>query len=258
MSEEAQADNVEIDELENSEDNNTAENTATPDVEVTSEPEKTGISDEQKTINKLAFERREERRRADELQRQLDSISSQAAAVPAPTEALVMPKEADFDFDTDKYNAKLAEYYAGVAAQSTNAAIAKNNQLNDERAANQKADEIYNDFDRKVAASNIENFYQVTANLPMFSDEVRNVMMGVDNAPELVHYLSEHLDVADGIAHLDATSAAVKIGQISASMANNISTNKISNTPEPIDTINQSGAAAKDEWDGIGGEASFE
>jgi len=210
----------------------------------------------QERINKITADKWSEKRRADELQRQLDSIN---AAVPAQTtEALVMPKEADFDFDTDKYNAKMAEYHAGVAAKAANEAIAKNNQLNQERAANQKADEIYNDFDRKVAASNIEDFYQKTANLPMFSDEVRNVMMGVDNAPELVHYLSEHLDVADGIAHLDATSAAVKIGQISASMANNISTNKISNTPEPIDTINQSGAAAKDEWDGIGGEASFE
>jgi glyoxylate carboligase len=90
------------------------EATASPDTEATSETAQViEIDDNQKAINKLAFEKREEKRlrkAAEDRIRELEASQALPQAVEKPT----MPTQAEYDYDDDKYNAAMDEYQSGM------------------------------------------------------------------------------------------------------------------------------------------------
>lgn len=231
------------------EESTATEDTATSDTPALGEQSQPiEIDERQKALNKLAFEKREEKRRADTAEKRVRELESQPKAS-QPIDKPVMPKESDFDYETDKFNQALSDYTVNLTKYTTQEAL-KNHALETTQSQeSQRLDTIYTEFDKKVAGSGINNFYEVTSNLPAFDPLVREAMMQSENAPKLVHYLSEHLDVADMIASSSPLVAAMKIGEISIRLDKTKSTNTISNAPDPIDPINQSGAATGEKDD---------
>ena len=210
----------------------------------------------QKRINKITADKWAEKRRADALEKRLKDLESNATQ-PQQTTEPVMPNEADYDFDDPKYKADLAQYHRDVATHAASLVLAEHDNKTANNEEETRLNNIFNTFDQKVAESGIENFYAVTANLPEFDPSVRNAMMEVDNAPNVVHYLSEHMDVADIIANASPVVAAIKIGEISTRLANTKTAN-ISNAPDPIEPINQGGAATGEREDPLIAGATFE
>jgi len=229
--------------IEGQETTNAPEDTATSDTEASSDTKPVEVDEKQKALNKLAFEKREEKRRADELQRQLNELQAKPEQSAQVTTKPVMPKEADFEFDTEKYSQAMSDYTVKLAQYTTQETLKQHVQNTSKSAEEARLNSLYSDFDKKVSESGIKDFYKVTANLPEFDGAVRDAMMQSENAPQLVHYLSEHLDVADIIASSNPVVAAMKIGEISTRIANAKTTNNISTAPDPIETLNQSGAS---------------
>ncbi len=224
------------------------EDTATSDTEASSDTKPVEVDEKQKALNKLAFEKREEKRRADELQRQLDEIQAKPEQSAQATTKPVIPKESDFEFDTEKFSQAMSDYTVKLAQHTTQETLKQHAQSTSKNAEAARLNNLYSDFDKKVSESGIEDFYKATANLPEFDSSVRDAMMQSENAPQLVHYLSEHLDVADAIAGANPIVAAMKIGEISTRLSSAKNNNNISTAPDPIETLNQSGAStgAKD------------
>lgn len=242
--EETQTNDVVVDDVSTE----TNEVTATSDTENASD-KPVELSAEQKALNKLAFEKREEKRRADELQRKLDEVN--ANATQAPAGAPVMPKESDpdIDYDQDKLNVKMTAYYKEVSRLAALETLAEHKKTETQTQAEVRRNALFTDFEKKVNDSGIKDFYTVTANLPEFDPSVRDAMMEIENAPGVIHYLSEHLDVADIIATSSPVTAAMKIGEISTRLLNTTTTNKISTAPDPIDPLNQGGASTVENKD---------
>jgi len=235
------------------------EDTVTSDANVEAEPAKAELSDEQKAINKLAFEKREAKRHAAALEKENAELKAQANNVDkvAINHEPAMPIEANYDFDSDKYRADLAQYYRDIAVFTTKQTLQahQDTRLKEKRAVQE--DELFSSFDRKVAESGIQDFYTVTANLPEFNENVRTAMMLSDNAPNLVHYLSQHLDIAESLTGLDTNMAIMQIGGIAERLKKAKTTNKISNAPDPIEPLNQGGASTNERDDPLIDGATF-
>jgi len=217
----------------------TDEGTAPAQEQAASAPEdkQNGV---QKKINKEVARRGAAERRAEKAEADLKAMQEQQTSIPAKDP--VMPKEADYDFDDPKYQADLAQYHRDVATQAASSVIAKNNETTAQNAETAKRQEIETNFWAKADEANIDGFTDKLATLPAFQDDTLDTIMTAENAPELAEYLADHLDVAYEIAGSSSGVAGMKLGQIAARLANKQPTN-ISNAPDPIDPINQGGAA---------------
>ena len=233
---------------------NTDEGTAP--VEETAAPDADKQNGVQKKINKEVARRGAAERRADKAERELKEFQSKQQS--APTSEPVMPIEADFNFDTDKFNVAMSNYHRDVATKATQDVIAANNKTVATNATEAKRQEIETGFWAKADKSNIDGFAEKLGTLPTFNNDTLDTIMMAENAPELADHLANHLDVAYEIASMSTAQAGMKLGQIAAALANKKPTNKISNAPDPIDPINQGGATTGDEWDKVGGDATYE
>lgn len=115
------------------------------------------------------------------------------------------------DFDTD------AEYYAAVAKHEAGQAIEAYKAEESQSQANNSRLSAQQDFARKVAAANIPD-YDVKANRLAETVGLRPDTLEAlyelegNEGPKMVAYLSEHLDIADGIT-------PVQLGKLSAKLS---------------------------------------
>ena len=136
------------------------EETATSDTKDSSV--ETKVSKEQQGLNKLAFEKREEKRRADAAEARVKELeATQTKAVTVPT----MPKESDFDFDDDKYQAAVGQYNSDLVDYRVQKALGTQQQQATQGLEAKNKQEIFASFEKKVAESGIENFYEATATI---------------------------------------------------------------------------------------------
>ena len=237
------------------EDNATEATAASPDVSG-DQPKVIEVDEKQKALNKLAFEKREQKRRADALQIELDKINANPA--PVATKAPVMPKEADFDFDTDAYQSAVAKYNSEMVNIQVDERLSAQREQEKQVQANRSRQEVQTKFNKQVVESSIEGYAEAIGTLPNFDPFVLDAIMQSDNGVKIAYYLSQHLDQADVIAMSNHVQAAMKIGAISSQLANATKQTKTSAAPDPIEPINQGGAVVSDGVDPLIKGATFE
>ena len=187
----------------------------------------------QKRINKVTADKYAEKRRADELQRQLNELNSKPVV-----EAAKKPTLEDYDHDDEAYNAANIEYQVGKAVQKETDKLQQN-------AANAKQAVIQSDFNDRITAINKADFDEVANAVPQLPPGVADALMQSENGPELIYHLGTHLDQADKLAGMTPTAAIMELGKLSVSM-NAAPTKKTSAAPEPIQTLNSGGAISQE------------
>lgn len=183
----------------------------------------------QQRINKEVSRRHKETRRADELQREVDDLKSNAVT-PISKE----PTLEEFDFDEGKYKTALIKH---EVAQAMAAGADESNKA----SLNQRAAEAQVSFNERVVALNKPDFDEKANAVPLLPPGVAEALVGAENGAELIYHLGEHLDVADKIANMSPQAALMELGRLS----NNLSaqpTIKPSAAPDPIEPLNSGGS----------------
>lgn len=216
----------------------TTEVTAASNTEVPSEdPQVIEISPEQKALNKLAFEKREEKRQRIALEERLATL--EAGTPKEPTQAEAAPTLAQFDYDEQAFNQASIKYQVNLATKD----ILSKQEEQQAQVSQQAAQNAFNTKVIKLTEA-APDYADVVGNLPQFPNDTLNAIMETDNGPQLAYYLGNHLDVADNIANLPSMQAAIQLGMISSQLSNAKPTIKPSAAPEPIAPVNSSGSVA--------------
>ena len=208
-----------------------------PEQEEVATPESGGFVEElddkaQARVNKLTFEKHEQKRRADAAVKALEDFKANNAP---PEQA--EPKLEDFDFDEAQYNAALIKYQT---AKGINTAISEYKTEQQQNLDNRRQTEINNNFNARVDdfRKATPDYDQTIAGLPDLPGNVLDAVMQAENGPQLAHYLGKHLDVAENIT-------LMKLGEISAQLKNVKPTNKQSAAPDPIVPVKSGGTLNK-------------
>ena len=211
--------------------------TESPETEEVATPEAGGFVEEldeaaQARVNKLTFEKHEQKRRADAAVKALEDYKANNAP---PEQA--EPKLEDFDFDDNAFNAASIKYQT---AKAVNTAVGEYKTEQQQALDNQRQAEINNNFNARVDdfRKATPDYDQTIAGLPDLPGNVLDAVMQAENGPQLAHYLGKHLDVAESIS-------LMKLGEISAQLKNVKPTNKQSAAPDPIEPVKSGGSLNK-------------
>jgi hypothetical protein len=181
----------------------------------------------QKRVNKITAEKYAEKRRADELEKQLNDLKSKL-----PNDGGT-PKLEDFDYDDGEYQQALidAKVEAAVKAQE------------DRRRAEESkrnAETIQEGFNTRIVAFGKDDFAEVADSIPDLPPGVADALIQAENGPELIYHLGTHLDLADKIANMPPGQAMMELGRISANISK--PEPEISSAPDPIKPLATGGS----------------
>jgi len=193
----------------------------------------------QKRINKVTADKYAEKRRADELQAKVDELSQVAGQPQSVSEK--PPVLEDFDYDEDKF----------MAAKVSHEVEKKHLEIQErqkEEGRLQKRRETDESYNKKVAEfqKQAPDFQEVVANIPFLPQETLDTLMSAKDGEKLAYYLGQHLDVADEVASLPPNRAALLLGTISSKLSGATNNVKVSNAPEPIETVESGGKLEKE------------
>lgn len=217
-----------IPESESVEEREQSETPSTPEVNDEKVPD--GV---QKRINKLTAEKYQLRAEIEALKQSPQSLSSTGHGV-APSSQDGPPTLEEYDYDDNAYQNALIDY-------KVNQAIAGFKTNQQEADTQRKRQETARNFSRKIAEAAIPDYYEVVEkmnNVVLFSPETIEVMQELQNGPQVVHYLGNHLDIADKISGLGPLQAAAELGRISARLGDSPSKNKqTTKAPPPVEPV---------------------
>lgn len=208
-----------------------------------SQDEKPAEDGFQKRINKVTADKYAEKRRADDLQAQLDKLSNTPSQeqVKAPT-----LEDPDIDYDEDKLrNAQVSYQVKQVLAEQS--------ATQRQAAETVKAQQQATDFDQKVSTLGKDDFYDKASKIPQLPEGVAEALKESDSGVALIYHLSEHLDQADALANMTPAAAMMELGRMSTVM-NKKPEIKTSAAPEPIEPV-KAGSALSSE---IGDDMSID
>lgn len=193
----------------------------------------------QKRINKITAEKHAEKRKAEELQRQLDAMKS--AQAPVETKA---PTLEDFDYDETAFNAALISHQVkqGVAEESQR--LQQQSIAAQQEAVRQQKAQAFDAQIAEVTASK-PDYQEVIKNLPEFKQDTLDAIMSSDQGAEMAYALGQQLDLADEIANASPMVAAMKLGELSARLKQKPEI-KPSAAPSPIEPVSSGGSISKD------------
>ena len=186
-----------------------------------------------KRINKLTADKYEERKRADDLQRQIDEMKKGGQSKPTLEE---------FDYDEDAYNQAIIDQRVREAAAK---AVAENMRQIEQEKAKRSFEDKVNRFVDKVRKANIETYEEDVTNLidnvqlPM---DVIEAIHEDDKGPEIMAYLGRNLDIADELTSLSPVQAGRKLSEISMKFTAKPK-KKITKAPDPIKPSSSGGTA---------------
>jgi len=187
----------------------------------------------QKRINKAVAKQHAAIRRAEAAEQKLADIEANKV-VQQPAE----PKLEDFDYDDAAFNKATIEYHSQKAVSEA----VNSYQTEQKKAVEQSSvDEVVNAFNVKEAeyiASHPE-YSEDVVNLPPLPNEVLMEVYKHEKGAEIAHYLSKHLDVADGIN-------LMKLGEIAARLGATKPTKQPSAAPEPVTPVKPGATLNKD------------
>lgn len=186
----------------------------------------------QKRINKVTADKYNEKRRADDLQRQLDDMQAK------PKEAGAAPKLEDFDHDEALFNDANIKYQVSQAVQ----AQAVENTKRTSEANAQESAKAFNDM---VVEFGKDDFHDVAAKIPALDQGLVTELMSSKEGVEMIYHLGEHLDVADKIANMRPLQAMAELARISTNMSAKKDV-KTSAAPDPIEPLSSGGSISKE------------
>ena len=201
-------------------------------VETPAQEEKTEYQKEkervQKRIDKLTWEKNEEKRRAYALEQEIERLKApkqqkQAqAGAPDPNEFEAGKYDPDYIEALTDYKTKLAidNYQESVKIQQRQEGVAKLQQV---------AREQYSDYDDVTE----EFLAHPLSNIKEFND----LLMDTDNPIELAYYLGKNPDQLDKISEMTPAQAARYIGRLEAQIEQKpkpLESKKTSNAPKPV------------------------
>jgi hypothetical protein len=206
----------------------------------------------QKRINKMHFEKMEEKRRADALEtrlQQLEATNAQTIAPIADSEepTLAQFKEEDYDYDESARNAAytsaLVDHRLNKTLDTRDGQLAEQQRtFEQQRRQAEIADKYLNEaveYSTKHPA-----YMEDIQNLPVLPQDKLDLLKG--QGAKMVHYLSKNPEMANQFANSDFGSAAVQLGQLSAQLNNAKPPTQISSAPAPVDTVSgTAGSLAK-------------
>ncbi len=192
----------------------------------------------QKRINKVTADKHTERRRADDLQRQLNELNNVTPAV----EAKAAPKIEDFEYDQDAFQAALIDY---KVAEQVSQAVAKVTSTQSEAVRTAESAEAQKGFNDRIVALAKDDFDDVANQVPLLPDGVADALVRSENGAELIYHLGNHLDLADKIANMTPQLAMMELGRISVTMAATPAV-KLSAAPDPIEPLNSGGSISQE------------
>ncbi len=171
----------------------------------------------QARIDELTKHWRETERREREAQRDRDHWREQALryqAQPQPTPKAPEPATpktlADFNFDEGKHQAYLLE----MASKAATEAAKRELEAEREQATRQEQAATYVKRAKDFAKEH-EDYKEIAESAPI-SDDVAEIILGLDNGPEVAYHLGKNPDVAMDVSRLPPVHAAFELGQIAA------------------------------------------
>lgn len=155
------------------------------------------------TQRELAYSR-------DEIRRLQAQVQPPAAPAQLPQQPAKLKTLADFGFN----EAEHAAYLLGEASKAATEAAKRELAAEQEQRSKQ---EIAADYVKRAKdfAKEHEDYKQVAETAPI-SDEVAEIVMGLDNGPEVAYHLGQNPEVALELNRLPQVHAAFELGQIAA------------------------------------------
>lgn len=186
----------------------------------------------QARINKVTKAKFDEKRRADDLQKQLDAYKN------APKQEAKMPTLEDHGYDEEAFNQATINYQVQQGIQAD-----RDKQQQETQQASDVA--MQNAFDSRVLKLGKDDFIEKMQSVPMLPNGVADALVGLDNGPELIYHLGTHLDAADALANMTPAAAMMELGRISANMSVKKEV-KTSAAPDPIKTLKSGSSISKE------------
>lgn len=216
---------------------------AKPEATEAEKPNEDGF---QKRINKVTADKYAANRRADNLQVRVDKLE---AAQAKPELSAPTLEDASIDFDEDKLNKAQVAYQIQEGVKSE---LERSQRQNEQASQQAAAQEIANSFSERVKTFAKDDFADKAGAIPELPAGVADAVMQLENGPEVIYHLGQHLDKADGIAKMSPIMAMMEIGKLTAKLSAKPEF-KQSAAPDPIEPLS-SGSAMKSE---IGDEMSI-
>ena len=209
----------------------------------------------QKRINKMHFEKMEEKRRADALEAQLAEYQSKPQEIEPqiPQPSTDEPKLDDFSEEAFGYDEtkRIAAYTAALVNHRVENSIKAQADLQSQQQAQFEAERAKVELDNKYldeqAQYSVEHpsYIEDIVNLPILSQDKLDLLKGQGGA-KMVHYLSKNPEIASQFAASDFNSAAVQLGTLKARLNTKPTSTNKSSAPAPIEPIQgASGAITK-------------
>lgn len=192
------------------------------------EPKTDGV---QKRINQLTAEKYD-------LKRQLEQ--AQQAPPQAEPVAPGAPTLEQFDYDEDKFRSASIQHEVQKQMGVLQEQQVKQQQDDDQ----QRVMQSYNQKAADYAAKN-PDFYESVSKLPLQNQGAQQAIMTADRGPEIAHYLTQHLDIADQLNGSDPYTAARIIGTIESQLSVKPQ-QTVSSAPDPVQPLSGGGELAKD------------
>lgn len=213
-----------------------ASNTESAPVETEQNQETDKPTDNFQTrINKVTADKYAEKRRADELEVELNKLRNKPVEQNLKAPSLEDP---EIDYDEDKMR------QAQVSHQ-VQQELARQRATEQTKQTQAKANQAQIDFNNRIATFGKEDFEAKANAIPVLPDGVANALMQSDNGPEMIYHLGTHLDQADSLANMSPAQALMEIGRISANMSAPKQI-KSSAAPDPIETLSSGSVNSKE------------
>jgi len=197
----------------------------------------------EKKINKITFEKHEEIRKREALEKELQEVKEKLTSLSADEEKIEIPPVPDtFDPDyqvklqaRDAALSKAAEVRAKKKLQEERELAIQQQHLLDEQAKAQKLVEaMYSSADKLgVSAEELKQADETVAKY-VRDPSLAQYILGVENSPLVVKYLANSAEALEKIQSMNAVQATAYIVQTVLPEAEKLKP-ELTETPEPID-----------------------
>jgi len=194
----------------------------------------------QKRIDRLTRERYR-------LEGELEAMRRQQAQRPAP-QPTQQGSDAPAPEQFQSYEAYLEAKAEWKAEQKVQEVLQRQQESSRQQSAQAQHRELQSAWEKRVdAAADVYDDFDEVALAPdvPVSDAMAEAIRRAEKGADVLYYLGKNREVAASLARLDPLSAAIRIGEIAATIARPAA-KKTTNAPAPISPVGTRAAASKD------------
>lgn len=197
-------------------------------------------SEYQKRINRITAEKydylnkyEDEKKRREELEQQLNTKKQ-------TVEVGDMPTLASCDYDEEKHQVKLAEYFNNLAEKKARDIYVNQGKEQTERQRQAEKQRVKAEYYKKVDEfiKTKPDYAESVKNMPIVNQNVVDALL--DIGPEVTYHLSKNLDIVDRLNGMSPVQIGITLGSISRELST-VNKKTLSKAPEPIEPVQGSG-----------------